>query len=551
MRKLYRVVLWFRSTILLKDIVSQMSANLYSNDSLCFISDKLRDISKDSVRNRVCAYLPTTEFQNNYYCVLHLPVKEKKEQFFIEFWNKCKRKDYHFDWVWFPQFILDPIAFEGEASFRNAFFSDYTVFGSSIFDSHVSFDNAIFTSRADFSGVRFDKRAIFTGCKFDGDFTSFDNAYFNAFEGDILTIHFNDIRSKGVFHFQAKEINGNATFANATFEKKANFDNTEFKQQASFSDSTFIREASFDNVKFCSIADFKWSTFSHNTYFDRVEFCQFANFNSSSFTLDSDILFRNSTFKNIVDFSYATFSGFVTFENQRLEPMFSETHLLSFRYARLEAPDKLSFIKVLLFPNWFIGVDSRKINFIDVTWKNISNYFPNLDVQAELKKRSISNKIPLFGITCRQLAENAETHNRFEEAMNFRRMSMQLENLKIARWRRPFTMHWWYGFLSLYGENWKRALLILLGILIFFTVYYRFAFFTICPKNQHESSACVTRTMNTEEAIHHSIMTAALQNVEYRKSVTDGEDFMMLSEKITVPLQLALFALAIRRKFMR
>src|ERR1044072_3774670 len=103
----------------------------YSPDNpSCFISDKLKDWSKDDLRRRVCAYLPTVKFQDNYYCVLHLPTKDKAVAFFDEFWKKCEKKDYNFDWSWFPQFMPGhTIAFEGEVSFRHVFFSDYTSFG--------------------------------------------------------------------------------------------------------------------------------------------------------------------------------------------------------------------------------------------------------------------------------------------------------------------------------------------------------------------------------------------------------------------------------------
>jgi hypothetical protein len=45
--------------------------------------------------------------------------------------------------------------------------------------------------------------------------------------------------------------------------------------------------------------------------------------------------------------------------------------------------------------------------------------------------------------------------------------------------------------------------------------------------------------------------TATLQNVEYRKPLTVWGELWIILEKICVPLQAALLALAIRRKFMR
>ncbi len=48
-----------------------------------------------------------------------------------------------------------------------------------------------------------------------------------------------------------------------------------------------------------------------------------------------------------------------------------------------------------------------------------------------------------------------------------------------------------------------------------------------------------------------SLTTATLQNVEYRKPLTFWGELWIILEKIFAPLQAALLALAIRRKFMR
>jgi hypothetical protein len=45
--------------------------------------------------------------------------------------------------------------------------------------------------------------------------------------------------------------------------------------------------------------------------------------------------------------------------------------------------------------------------------------------------------------------------------------------------------------------------------------------------------------------------TATLQNVDYRKPITKKGETAVILEKIFTPLQAALLALALRRKFMR
>jgi hypothetical protein len=128
---------------------------------------------------------------------------------------------------------------------------------------------------------------------------------------------------------------------------------------------------------------------------------------------------------------------------------------------------------------------------------------------------------------------------------------MEAKRLEKAGGYQVLSLHWWYWFSSSYGENWRKATIVLLGILVLFSIYYHFAFFQICPKNSEDKTKCVVRTMHFDEAIHHSLYSAALQNIEYRRSLTSAQDIMILIEKILAPIQAALLALAIRRKFMR
>jgi hypothetical protein len=51
--------------------------------------------------------------------------------------------------------------------------------------------------------------------------------------------------------------------------------------------------------------------------------------------------------------------------------------------------------------------------------------------------------------------------------------------------------------------------------------------------------------------MRHSLASATFQSTEYRKPIDGTGESLVLLEKIVAPLQAALLALAIRRKFMR
>lgn len=62
---------------------------------------------------------------------------------------------------------------------------------------------------------------------------------------------------------------------------------------------------------------------------------------------------------------------------------------------------------------------------------------------------------------------------------------------------------------------------------------------------------CTRGGLGFGEAMVHSLTTATLQNVDYRKPTTKKGEIVVILEKIFAPLQAALLALALRRKFMR
>ncbi len=62
---------------------------------------------------------------------------------------------------------------------------------------------------------------------------------------------------------------------------------------------------------------------------------------------------------------------------------------------------------------------------------------------------------------------------------------------------------------------------------------------------------CTIAVLSFGEAVVHSLTTATLQNVDYRKPTTKKGETVVILEKIFAPLQAALLALALRRKFMR
>jgi hypothetical protein len=109
----------------------------------------------------------------------------------------------------------------------------------------------------------------------------------------------------------------------------------------------------------------------------------------------------------------------------------------------------------------------------------------------------------------------------------------------MAFWR----LDWWYWLLSGYGERVGHAVLSLLFVLFMFAGFYTQAEFEY---SGNQSKAI----LQPSQAMLYSLQVGALQNPS-PQPITQLAQYLVLVETIIVPLQVALLALAIRRKFMR
>jgi hypothetical protein len=255
-----------------------------------------------------------------------------------------------------------------------------------------------------------------------------------------------------------------------------------------------------------------------------------------------------------------------------------------------------------------VTAELTKFNFTNIDWSDESGKFITIEGELSVIEKSTKHHSRrLLAIVFRQLADNAEMNSRFEQASTFRQMAMETEWLeKRAKFRNWFTklkarlrhfsfgvkgnkkgrgkllaktlgnfrrsgdyfIHGLYRWTSYYGESWVWASTILLLILLLlFPIIYTQTQFQVCPKDKpitislvgcdsndeqmRQNCRCSRTGLSFGEGIAHSLTTATLQNVDYRKPTTKKGEVVIILEKIFAPLQAALLALALRRKFMR
>ncbi len=580
---------------------------------LCHVHEYIKSSdSEHSVHEDVCQDLKFKTKQHTdgkYYCFLHLPDEDKdSDEFkkiinqrfedvaasvgkvvlpFSENDNKTGKMNC-FKYVWFPDgFRFSNKIFIGEVDFSSAFFSGDVMFIRAVFEGTAYFTSAIFKGfanfncttfegYADFDSVEFLKNVDFNGKTFFRSHTKFDETAFSG-SADFSSATF--IRNTT---FKKTTFGGRADFSSTTFNEtsETNFIETRFSGDADFSSAMFNGEVEFNKTKFGKTGETKFfkAKFDNDVIFEKTEFNNPVSFNSAVFGKESDIIFRDAFFAQYASFRYSTSEGYLRFINLRQ----GEENRFNFEEAAFEKASRISFNKVRLRPNWFINIDSRKFSFTNINWENHKASNKELTDELEsLEKRNHKepDNFRLLIIAFRNLATNAEEFNRLEDASNFRESAFECEKLerkqeqkdwlnnvsktldkKFICWdffsetktitnelwklikNAPFDLvHFLYRLLSFYGESWFRAAWILVSVwFLFGYAYFSFGEF---GTNGNEF-------IKFGKSLAYSLSVMTLQKPEPRpfSSIT----YILYGlETILAPLQAALLALAIRRKFMR
>jgi uncharacterized protein YjbI with pentapeptide repeats len=502
--------------------------------------------------------------ENKSYCVLHYPDKEKSVNFKEVFETKLTAKDFNFAGVWFPDEVsFNGFEFDKDVDFRSAIFNAKTDFSSATFKAKAYFSSDTFSTETPFSLAQL-SRAGFRSAAYRK--AGFRPALF------IADVDFNSVTFNAGAYFSSVIFNGETNFSSATFNEAANlslatfckvsFKSATFNTKADFNSATFNKETNFNSATFNAETDFNSTYFKAETDFSSAKFNVEANFNSSVFkatTYFSSAIFSKAYFRSVIfnkaTFDFAVFKDHLRFSSSSNEtPTFTDNSSLSLAFANIEKPERVSFHSVSLRPHWFVNVDPRKFEFTNVEWLCKSN---KKSVERELEAFRGNHAHRLLAKACRQLAVNEEESNRYEEASMLRYMAMEVRRLEHWHGFAPWTLRWWYWLASGYGERVKQALVVLIGVwLLFALLYTQVGFIRWEPRISNEQEAATTKRddvgqpLSFKRAMTHSLSVMALQKPE-PKPATNTAHAVVILETILGPLQAALLALAIRRRFMR
>ena len=391
----------------------------------------------------------------------------------------------------------------------------------------------------------------FPGPKGD-EFSDAVTAKLNASNFDFSGVYF-----PGSFSFFGQHFRFEAKFEGAVFASDVDFGEAIFDEGADFSRALFKGDATFFIAQLKGPVDFGSAEFHKRAVFNSTRFFEDALFTFAVFNGETD--FQRASFGGLLTLDFVVVKDTLTFaliQDYKQEQGFGVDGALWMSGARIDHPENVSFQSLSLRPSWFVNVDVRKFNFIEVDWKELSHARFRYDIRddiAYLEKSSVEIPYRLLSITYRQLANNAEESHRYRQASIFRYFSMDVLRREDPSFRAVLSLDWWYWFASGYGELAGRALLILLLLIFLFGCAYLIVGFSrSTDKIRSAPTADVTGApiRPVSAAFLYSSEVLTLQKPE-PKPLTASARILVTLETILGPTQLALLALAIRRKFMR
>ena len=451
-------------------------------------------------------------------------------------------------------------------------------------EAHFSGENTYF-SDAQFCG----ERIIFTDVQFCGEQTSFSRAQFDGKLADFQKAHFRGEQTS----FTGAHFSGERTiFSKAQFDAETtSFERAEFSVQPNFQDTT-LRNATFKSATFARGADFTRAAFDGTRAISNGIRERTTDFRRATF--DGELYFRGAKFKGFTDFNRTNFLDAVKFiggeRDEEPSPVFAPEGQVNFKRARIDKPDLFSFDTLRLRPSWFVGVDARKFDFTAVDWGGLLDGSANTldrEIKGIREKGETGSPYVLLAQACRRLSANAEENREYPLANEFQYWSMDALRtegrdyrketwdslvwirrtwLRVAKrcgpattlrlvWSRIRSRHQGrprkfgyiptlYWALNGYGVRTARAFWVLMGIWATSTILYMI----VDPSEFKDFGQGIGYLW---QAAVYSLLALARLNPEPRPEEPGVFQFFVGLEGILGPLQIALLALAVRRKVMR
>lgn len=351
------------------------------------------------------------------------------------------------------------------------------------------------------------------------------------------------------------------------------FDKNNPLPEISFFKTTFNGEVDFEGVTFNGVADLA-----------RAEFSGWADFSDATFNEITD--FSDAIFVEYGSFYHATFNKGISF--------FGETFIKGGSFIGLNLKEKAKFEYSNLKKVSFEDTDLRKIDFINCTWpkrlgRNVlydeirlfTTYKNNDTVETSEEKKAFWDRLNhrfkqewavfkkdlYFGkdyikkaeILYQQLKQKYKEEHNEPEVSNWHYGEKEMYR-KSSRFRRffPFSLSNLYWLSSGYGERPLRAGLMFLFLILTISVLFGLAGLDPNPTLNGNPAYKIAEIKSLTDIFQHftGLIANTLQYATFEKEpdfmpTNIYGAFLKIVAKVFIPLQAALFVLAVRNKFRR
>jgi len=405
-----------------------------------------------------------------------------------------------------PAWFVD-LAFKGTACFVGATFRSRAYFRQARFLKLADFERVTFSDEVDFYNVSFYTAVRFFQAKF-AQSVRFGETVFN------FDAYFSHTQFAGLADFSAAAFNDGSVFKVATFGSKADFTGTLFRGK---------------------IADFTRTSFTNDVRFDRSLF-------SMAFVKRlpgaMDPISESATGPVVADFTGATFA---------------EPQLVHFRRVNRAYPRRTtSGAMPDGFRVRFLDCDVSGIHLDDVNWyRNRNRMVLQDEITVSCRKFMPEERHELVSLAYQQLVSNFEDKGFYDLAEDCYVGSMEMKRLDPLRPVFVRVILTLYRGASMYGSDYSRAFAVLIGMIVVAGLLFALPWAGLAvaqPSNVHQS---VSGWRRLPGGLFHAFEIASFQrNTLYSADTVFGRLMSMITG-ILIPSQLALFLLAVRRRFRR
>jgi len=319
----------------------------------------------------------------------------------------------------------------------------------------------------------------------------------------------------------------------------ANFENLTWFHQVVFHDV-----AAFDNTKINGDLECVWTIFRGRTNFLRTTFNKKVRFDGCSFYGQTDFVQAEFNDKAYFTKHFASDSG---------------TFINSGSFLNVVITGKVRFEGINCKKLSFLDTDVKQIDFINCMWDRVGSRNILYDEKTLLNKRNEEQKGDLkkVEILYRKLKQKYKEDQDEQEASNWHYGEKEMFR-KRNKWRRYLpsliTLYW---LTSGYGERPVRSGIVLLFLLLTASIVSLFVGLSLPPgiTEVYGIRTCDLQTGLTIKMTLTSFMNT-LKYVTFQKDtffVPTGwlGEVVKLVTQVVVPLQTALFALAVRNRYRR